>query len=127
MSATVRSITAVGSPKPDTKSATVRLKRVVAMRVPVAAGIASPMRAIVLVADIVPVADIAVVADIAAAADIAAVADIAAAGAEVEDAAADVVRTSASSKTSRRWRGSTTVSSSIASATRGAIAQSMLA
>ena len=53
------------------------------MRVPAVVGIASPMRAIVLVGDIVPAADIAVVVDIAAV------------GAEVEDAAADVVRTSA--------------------------------
>src|SRR5262249_36391880 len=129
MSAKVPNIMVVGHPKLNTTSATepVHLIRVAARRVPGAVGIA--WRATVRVADIgpVPVAAIVAVADIAPAADIAVVVDIAAVGAEVEDAAAGVVRTSASRKTSFRWRGSTTVLSSIASATKGAITPLMLA
>ena len=66
------------------------------MRVPVAAGIASVMRAIVRVVDIVPVADIVAAACIA-------VVDIAAEAAEGDvEAVADGVPTCASRKTSSR-------------------------
>ena len=98
-----RAVAKLHSTRPVAKLHSIRplgITRVVATSIPAAVGA------------IVPVADIVVVA-----VRIAAVVDIVAA----EDEAADVVPTSALSKISSRWSGSTTVSNSIASATRAAI------